>query len=539
MNSQLAAPRAQPETLLGCQTPRILSTPLYRHIETGRWTGIEDQEALAFRSPAGRDCIELAESYGTELDPWQQLALHHSLAEDDDARWLAFEVVLEIARQNGKGGWLEARQLAGVMLFGDRLIIHTAHQFKTAQESFIRLDNIIGGYSDLSRRVLRAPRSHGEEGFEFRNGARIRFLARSESSGRGFSGDTVIMDEAMMLRAAPMAALLPTMSARRNPQLLYTGSAGVGDESEQLGMLRERALAPTEIPDQSLAYIGYSIDPHVKECPRDARERIVCRDHDDRDDPQSWARANPAMGIRIRQEHIQRELMTMRADLFDRERLGVGTYPAAVDDAWKVIAKDDWNALADAGSHLEDPVAFAVDVTPERSHAAIGAAGFNGQSTDAGNVVHLEVIEHRPGTGWVVDRLMQLVEKHKPCAVVIDTFGPPSSLIPAVKKRLADRLEETTDPYYEELLIEAKTGNVTAAFGQFYDLVENQLATHLDQAPLSTALAGAGERLVGDGKTWARRGASVDISPLVAITNAAWGHAERRDVVPEGAPNLW
>ncbi|MFJ1581564.1 terminase [Streptomyces sp. NPDC088182] len=539
MNSTLAARPAAPESIQGCQTPRIISTPRYRRIETGRWDGVEDQEALDFRSPAGQECIELAESYGTTLDPWQRLALHHSLAEDDASRWAAFEVALELARQNGKGGFLEARQLGGVMLFGDKLIIHTAHQFKTAAESFIRLDEIISGYDDLSRRVKRVIRSHGDEGFEFLNGSRIRFLARSESSGRGFSGDLVIMDEGMMLRAAPMGALLPTMSARRNPQLIYTGSAGMGEESEQLGTLRARALAETEQPDQSLVYLGYSIDPHVKECARDERERIICRDHDDRDDPRSFARANPAMGIRIREEHIWREFATMRPDLFDRERLGVGEYPVAVDDAWKVIAKETWEALADGTSQMQDPVAFAVDVTPERSHAAIGAASRNGQSTEAGDVMHMEVIDHRPGTGWVVDRLKGLVEKWRPCAVVIDTFGPPSSLIPAVKKALAAMFEETGDPYYETVLIEAKTKDVANAYGQWIDLIEEQRTVHLDQAPLATALAGADTRPVGEGKTWARRGASVDISPLVAVTNAAYGHAERADVVPEGAPNLW
>lgn len=541
MSSTLAVRPAAPESLRGCQSPRIISAPHYRRIETGRWDGMEDQEALAFRSPAGTECIELAESYGTVLDPWQRLAFHHSLAEDDAGLWSAFEVVLEVSRQNGKGGFLEWRQLGGVLLFGDKLIIHTAHQFKTAAESFIRLDEIIGSYDDLSRRVRRVIRSHGDEGFEFFNGARIRFLARSDASGRGFSGDTVIMDEGMMLRAAPMGALLPTMSARHNPQLIYTGSAGVGEESEQLGTLRARALAETDEPDRSLVYLGYGIDPHVKECARDERERIVCRDHDDRDDPRSFARANPAMGIRIREAHIWREHATMRADLFDRERLGVGTYPVAVDDAWKVVSKEAWEALADPSSALADPVAFAVDVTPERSHAAISAAGGNGQSTEAGDVVHLEVIEHRPGTAWVVDRLMGLVEKHRPCAVVIDTFGPPSSLIPAVRKALAAKLEETRNPYYEDLLIEAKARDVANAYGQVIDLIENQQVVHLGQAqaPLTTALAGADTRPVGEGKTWARRTSSVDISPLVAATNAAYGHAERKDVVPEGAPNLW
>src|SRR5262245_14337105 len=125
--------------VLGCRTPRVISTPHYRRISTGRWDGTEDAEALAFRSPAGQEAIELAESAGLYLDETQQLAMHHALVEDREGRWESFEVVLNIPRQNGKGGWLEARQLAGVLLFGDMLVIHTAHEFKTAQEIFLRL----------------------------------------------------------------------------------------------------------------------------------------------------------------------------------------------------------------------------------------------------------------------------------------------------------------------------------------------------------------------------------------------------------------
>ncbi|MFE4649291.1 terminase [Streptomyces sp. NPDC056707] len=503
-NAKAAGSAVAPDPLVGSQTPRILSAPLYRHIETGRWNGLEDQEALDFRSPSGQEAVELAADSGLELDPWQQLSLHHSLAEDREGLWLAFEVVLNICRQNGKGGWLEARQLAGVMLFGDKLIIHTAHQFKTAQESFLRLDQIISGSTSLSRRVKRIVRSHGEEGFEFFNGARIRFLARSAESGRGFSGDTVIMDEAMKLRSDPIGALLPVMSARRNPQLLYTCSAGLGPESEQLATLRARALADTEQPDPSLAYLEWSIAEHVKECPHDEQGRITCTEHDDRHEPRSWARANPALGIRIRPAHVGREMATMRPDLFDRERLGVGDYPATAEDTWSVIDKEAWQALADAESQPSDPVAFCIDVTPERSYTSIGVAG------EYGNGAHLEVVENRPGVDWVVDRAAELDEKWDPRVWIVDASGPAGSLI---EKLQAKGLT----------VVSPKAREMAQACGQLYDAVAASEVTHLDQAPLTTALAGAKKRDLGDAWAWARKSAGIDISPLVAVTLAKWG----------------
>jgi hypothetical protein len=53
-----------------------------------------------------------------------------------DGKWAAFEVGLNVARQNGKGSILEARELAGLFLLGERLIIHSAHEFATSLEAF-------------------------------------------------------------------------------------------------------------------------------------------------------------------------------------------------------------------------------------------------------------------------------------------------------------------------------------------------------------------------------------------------------------------
>ncbi|MFG2144124.1 terminase [Streptomyces sp. NPDC048696] len=478
--------------------------------------------APPYTSSSGQEAVELAAVAGLLLDEWQQFALHVGLGERPDGRWSAFEVAINVARQNGKGAIIEARELAGLFLLGERLILHSAHEFKTAKEAFLRIESLIVNTDSLRKRVKAVRRTTGEEAIELLTGERLRFLARSGGSGRGFTGNANMLDEDMILGDDAMGALMPTMAAIDNPQVWYFGSAGIGSPSMQLARLRKRALEAMEsgVPDPSLAYLEWSIDPHVEEC------RPGCTDHDDPLSPFSVAKANPALGYRLTLEHTERERLTMSPEIFARERLGVGDYPSDSADTWSVIGEDAWRALGDGTSTMSDPVAFAVDTTPERTHSAICAAGASGDA------VHVEVVDHRPGTGWVVERLVELVEKWRPCALVIDAGGPAASLIPAVKKALAEL-------GLEDLLLEPRTREVAAACGQFFDAVSEQQIVHLDQAPLATALAGTDKRPVGDGWAWARRGVNVDISPLVAATFAAWGHAERAHIEPEGAPNLW
>lgn len=517
--------------VLGCRTPRIISTPRYRRIETGRWDGTEDAEALDFRSPAGQEAIDLCASIGLHLDDTQQLAMHHALTEDAEGRWESFEVVLNEARQNGKGGWIEGRELSGVLLFGDKVVIHTAHLFRTAEEGFVRLDRLFEGSYDISRRVRKVSRGNGEQAFWFHNGARILFLARSPDSGRGLSGDLVLMDEAMKLRAAPIGALLPVMSARPNPQLVYAASAGLGEDSEQLGALRARALAETELPDDSLTYIEYSIDPHVKECARDDSGAVTCNDHDDREDVQSWARANPSLGRRIRVSHVARELASLRArpDIFDCERLGVGNYPSLKAESWLIVAEGEWRALGDPESQAEGRVAFAADINPERTAGAIAVAGRREDGT-----LHTEVVEHRLGTAWMVPWLLERVDKWRPCALVIDGAGPAGALIAQLEVAWDKAAEEAgmDRPAYQEVI--RPTGReVAQAYGQWRDAVAEDGLRYMPHPALDAAVAGAKERALGEAKALTRTASSVDISPLVATTLAAWGHTTRAHIEEE------
>ncbi len=286
-------------------------------------------------SDAGKRAVDLCgEIAGLVLDDWQQYVLDQGLRRRSDGRWSAFEVCLIVSRQNGKGAILEARELAGLFLddrdgFGDeRLILHSAHEFKTASEAFRRILMLIQDHPLLSRQVKQVYLQRGAESIELRNGKRLRFVARSSGSGRGFSGDLIILDEAQQLGDEAMEALLPTLSARPNPQVMYTATAGNPD-SIQLGRVRARGVAGG---DPSLAFFEWSAE-----------------DGDDPASLETWVKANPGLGIRISADYVGRERATLSPEGFARERLSIGDYPVDGAGEWDVVGRDAWSSCAAKG----------------------------------------------------------------------------------------------------------------------------------------------------------------------------------------------
>jgi phage terminase large subunit-like protein len=461
----------------GVQEPRVLSVPPYV-------------------SSLGQEAIELAASAGLILDPWQALVLGHALGVREDGKWASFEVGVVVSRQNGKGGILEARELTSLFLIKDRLTIHSAHQFDTSLEAFRRLLWLIEDTPDLDRQVKRVSRSHGEEGIELKGGCRIRFRTRTKGGGRGFTGDCLILDEAMILSAFSHGALLPTLSARPNPQVWYTGSAVdqlVHEDGVVLARVRERGLAGDE---PSLAYFEWSA---ADDLTPDEVEDSLARDEE------AWANANPGLGIRIAAEHVEHERRSMDSRTFAVERLGIGDWPPTDGSGDRIISMEQWVSLLDPRSTMVDPVCFAYDVSPDRSFSSIAAAAFNKDGRP-----HIEVVDRRRGTGWVVERLSELYQRHNPSAVVCDAAGPAGSLVHEL----------------EEQGIEIQTVSAAEhgkACGLLVDTVTQGELRHLGQSELTIAVKGAARRPLGDAWAWSRKSSAVDISPLVASTLALWG----------------
>ncbi len=467
-------------------------------------------------SSAGEEFADLAASAGLFLDPFQRYILMHGLGERADGRWASFKNSVWIPRQNGKGGVVEALELGWLFLTRERLIMHSAHEYKTAEEAYRRIRELVENTPDLDRRVHKYWQANGEQGIELRKsagGGRLKFIARSRGSGRGFSGDKNVLDEAQEITAAQMAALLPTMSARPDPQIWFFGTPPETADAWAYDLKADGEAGA----DPRMMHLdwGTDLDPTDPEHRKQAAA-----------DVDLWYACNPALGGRITEEFVRGEsLPSGLGDKFMIERLGA--WLPRLTEGNGVIDLDLWDQLADVESTRTGDVAFAVDVTPSRDWASIAVYGLR-----ADGLGHLEVVDRRPGTDWVVDRLVQLADRWDPVAIGLDIKGPAGSLVVPLDKVGIRTPEDPEAPRRGDLAIPTAQ-DVAAACGQLVDAIAQQTVRHIDQPEVTTAIRGAKTRTLGDSWAWGRRISTVDISPLVALTHARWAYEVRAHLVAD------
>lgn len=491
--------------LMGVQHPRISHCPHYV-------------------TTLGDAAIQLASLAGLDLDPWQQWFVRNALGQTDELYYnavldqmmpksSAYEIGLVVARQNGKGAILEALELAWLFLTGARTIVHSAHEFATSKEHFQRIEALVSSTPELKAELARGgiKWSHGDESVNLANGQRLLFKTRTKGAARGFSIDKLAMDEAMMLKADAVKAMTYATSARPDVQIMYAGSAG-DEESEHFGRVRDRGIAGS---DPRLFFAEWSADVCDVMCYKD------CEEHDDPTDPQTWAKANPALGYRIQPANVASELAG-DPEGFLVERLSVGNWPKS-GEAWSVIPEPAWMARIDPLSRIHGTATFSVDVSPDRKWSCIAAAGDNGEGGVHGEVTGKQFgddvrMDYRPGTKWVVDRVVELNKRHRGCQWVIDKGTQAGTFIPELEKHGLKVVSPTAREHAQ-------------ACGEFYSaVVPRGTGTpdfwHIDQVDLTTAVANAEKRELADLWAWSRKNSSTDITPLVAVTNAVWGHRQ-------------
>lgn len=445
---------------------------------------------------AGQEAVDLARSAGLILLPWQELVLDVALSEDAAGFCASFEVGLVVPRQNGKGGVLEAAEL--FWLFLDDavdLITHTAHRFDTSLEHFTRIRTLVETTPELMAEVKGIYDSNGKERIELRNGKRLQFKARSKGGGRGFSGDRVVLDEAYYIN--DLGSLLPTMSARPDPQLWWTSSAPLEvAESNALRRIIARGRAG------EITYAEWSVDVDASDA--DAVAGAL-------DDRGAWLEGNPSLGSLITEEFIGTVERSNLTDAeFARERLGIFPDPSdGLGPAWSVIAEADWSACrsgesgrrADRPGWLVGDVDLAVEVRPDRSSSSVAVAG---ECREGG--IGVDVVATGAGTGWVVAEVAALVADGAVRRVVIDEAGPAAALIGDL---------EAAGVTVTRVAFAA----LKLATAGFFDAVVDEEVVHRDRPELSSAVSWAEKRKAGDALLIDRRG-DHDMSPLVAVVLA-------------------
>lgn len=509
---------------------------------------------------------DLAGDYGLVADDWQADVLHDWLAVDGTGRFAALKCGLSCPRQNGKNGALEIRELFGLVGRGEK-ILHTAHQVKTAQKHWRRMRHFFGRkvgdpnakFPELNALVVEMRNVNGQELILLANGGSLELIARSQGSGRGFTVDTIVCDEAQDMSDDDLEALLSTSSAgpRGDPQWIFTGTPpGPKADGEVFTRNRNEALEAAKKPPSKRPKLVWHEWSATRTDPIDERA--------------TWEKANPGLVTgRLLVDVIEAELGTYSVGGFQRERLGIWPEDPSLN---RVIPAKVWDALVSAGPpDGTPPTAIGVDMSHDRvlaigacwivdnvhgrseDDSAAAADGTEGAPADTASDTprcHVEVValDYATDTLAAHDWLLKRA-RPKRIPVVIDAMSPAASMLPALKNANV-RVQQTSSTdmakacglFYDDAMAGRLSHGVTVMTGpdssadtgagrdELSVISAGKNTDAVSQKALDDALAGAKKRAIGTagGWAWDRKDPAVNLAPLVAVTLARYGASTRK-----------
>ncbi len=444
------------------------------------------------RSTWGPRVGQVAEALGRPLMPWQQDLVNLALECDDEGYLVYREVRVTVPRQSGKSTLLLAKnvqRMVDAAQFGGRQRLTY-----TAQDRLSAKKKLFDDWAEDLRAARRfdgrwtTRRTIGEESIRWANGSIWDIQANKETSGHGGTLDVGDIDEAFChVDDRVEQAFSPAMVTRRQAQLWVVSTAG----TERSIYLKEKVKSGRELAeagiDQGVCYCEYSADPDS-----------------DLGDPANWRTFMPALGHTITEAVISSERTKMTPAGFARAYGNVWV-PARYGD--QVIPAGEWSSCEDPASQIVGTTyVLSIDVAPDSSWGSVAVAGYRSDG-----LPHGEVVEHRAGDGWIVERIIELrASLGSRTPVVLDPTATSGSLLPAL--RAAD---------IEPVVVGAR--ELAAACGALKSATRDGTWRHIGQPVLLDALAGAATRKLLDAWAFSRTSSSCDISPLVAIVLALYG----------------
>lgn len=431
------------------------------------------------------DAIKVLKLGNVHLDPWQEKILGDWMARDVNGKWASPTCGGSVPRQNGKSFLLQGRIEPGMLLLGEQ-VIYTAHLQKTATETFEEMRDYFES-PKLRKYVKDIKSAIGREQIVLKNGARVKFLARTRNGGRGQHGDLLIIDEAQELDDTQQASFLPAISASTNPQTIYMGTPP--DPQTPGTVFRKiRQKATSDDPGKT-AWFEYSAS-EIGDC----------------SDMTRWAKTNPALGRRIQLATIQGELDQMDMDTFARERLGWWAPLPEKKEEEPAISEADWMKCKSSQLKPEGKTAYGIKFTADGTEVVLAGCVLKADGT-----ARISLIDRQPiaiGTRWLSDWLNQRYGNAS--CVVIDGRNGVDLLI--------DRISEVWR--YKGSVIKVRANDVINAASRLTDAVrERSITWYEKQTALTDSAVNSIKRPIAGG--WGFGGP--DSAPIEACALALWG----------------
>lgn len=511
----------------GCEQPRIFTPPL-RELTPDTTLGFDIIEF-------SRDVLHI------EPHPWQKWFLIHAFEIIDlpDGTWrLRFRtIILLVGRQCGKTTLGTIIALYFMYQLGVALILGTAQDVANAEDIWALCVEMAQANPDLAEQIQHVWFTNGAKRLQLKGGRDYRVKAANRKAGRGKSADLVLLDELREHQTwDAYAALSKTGMARKNALLLCMSNAGDGT-SVVLRHFRIRAHRMLGDPDGIVAALGDSDvtvdDSALEDTALGLFEWSAAPDMDI-NDPRAWAQGSPSLGYTI-------DFATMKAacaddpeDVFKTECL-CQWVTAAVTPPFPIGA---WESGQDEQSSIAPDSAlwWGVDVSDDRNRSSIAVCGLRADRT-----LHVELVEYRPGVGWLQSWFAERAPKYHGMRVALQVKGSPVAAMVDIIAAV-DGVE----------IVPCQGADVAGWCGRMWDAVaacddanesDSTPVFHRPQPALDLAANIAATRPLGDGAwAWDRRKSLEDISPLVACTMALGAATSiekvKRSAYDEGADLL-
>ena len=450
---------------------------------------------------------------GVYLDPWQFYCLMLLFLVDEDGQWAATEAGILVARQNGKGEILLAYDLCHLFLFSrkdkkHKTILHTSHEVKTNDESREKLFAVIRANSFLMKRVKNLFEGNTKQGVWLKprkgqkRGDRLMFIARSKNSGRGFTCDVLVCDEAQELGRASLNALTYMLTTIKNRQELYVGTVPDPEvnDCEVFEGLRDRGRGPLDV---NLRVLWIEWSPEGSNDPEIAENL-------DRSLLVYWEQANPSMYERVYPEATQEEFnkdTTPGKTSFSRERLSIWPDPLPEEEqSMNELDMVKW-ANGTIQRRIGAPCVLAVSIGRGGGWSSISGA----QLLDNGDVL-VEHLDTRSQSLWVPAALKNYRAIYSAPLIVLDEKNGATIL---------NEMQRLGVPHMAMNMSE-----VAAAFDLFHELVNADRVVHPPQEELTISMHSAVPRIMSRGQnlqTWDQGDPREIVTPTQSVTLAIWG----------------
>lgn len=445
----------------------------------------------AFRTFGGK-VAKLSAAMGRPFMPWQRQVADTALEVDAHGLYRYSVVVLTVPRQSGKTALFAPLTAHRALTVPKGRIWVTAQLRQDARDTWAETSDAIR--ESPLRPLTRLRNTNGSETLTLDRSTFRLFNAGSDKALHGKQSDLVFVDESFAFSAEQGAvilqAVMPTQATRPGAQTWIVSTAGTAAST----WLRDYVTQGRHLEPGPMAYFEWGIP----------------EDTEDLEDMDLYVRHHPAVGHTIRRDALVRARAAMKPNEFAR----------AYGNFWVSSAEWAINPAVWQGARSEDsvdrrePFALAVEVAADRTGAALVVCGIG--RTDRRPV--FEIAQTAGGVGWIVPRVLELLQQYPHMTIVVDPTSPAASVHKA--------LEEHRKRRYRVPLAEFGVDELVTAHTDFLDALAGGRLGQPGDDRMDAALAATTTRTVRETQVFSRLVAADGASPaaLVAAVLAHHGH---------------